>query len=233
MTKDLRQNPAVTNITALGKAGVIGLALVCLIGLGAGLLLGAAAVLLALVVAGGAAAFMASRSSGLRRRHDGVIHGIYSWLIVSASAAMLVLPGATFGAGETPVLQRVLNFVEVLREPQRELDERLQLSQLLEHHGVGAARARLDELIRLATHQPVQLGTYLRTEFGAEAAASERLGAHIANLYRDAHHVAAEEQAAQTSWRETTRRFSLSIAVVLASLLVSIWAGVAGVRAAR
>lgn len=233
MTKDLPRKPSVIIISALGNGAVIGLALLCLIGLGAGFLLGAAAVLLALVVAGGAAAFMASRSSGLRRRQDGVIHGIYSWLIVSTSASMLALPGATFGAGETPVVQRVLDFVEVLRQPQRELDEQLQLTQLLQYHGVRVARSGLDELIRIATHQPARLGAYLRAEFGAEAATSDRLSAHIANLYRDAQHIAAEEHAAQVSWREMTRSFSLSTVVVLASLLVAIWAGVAGVRAAR
>lgn len=230
MTRDLRRAPRVTDVNALGKAAVIGLGLVCLIGLGAGFLLGAAALLLAIIVAGGAAAFMAARSSGLRRRHDGVMHGIYSWLIVATSASMLVLPGATFGAGNTPVVQRVLNFIEVLRQPQRELDERLQLTQLLAHHDVRIASAGLDELILVATHHPARLAAYLRAELGAEAASAERLSAHIASLYRDAGAIAAEEHAAQVHWRTTTRTISLSTAVVLTSLLVSIWAGVAGVR---
>lgn len=233
MTKDLRCAFCAPNLRALGKGAVIGVALVCLIWLGAGIVLGATAVLLAILIAGGVAGFMAARACGLRRRNDGVTHGLLSWLAVSVSAGMLTLPTISFGAGDmTLVLQRAASLVEVLRQPQREIDGRLQLAELLRFHDIRVTPQQFDALVRIAADQPAGVVTVLRDELGAGAVTAERVAPHITTLFRDARILAAEDHAAAQAWYETLFASALSTVVVLGSLLVSIWAGVAGVRRA-
>lgn len=233
MNTDLRCAPCAPNLSALGKGAMIGLALVCLIWLGAGIFFGAAAVLLAIFVAGGVSGFMASRACGLRRRDDGVTHGILSWLLVSISAAILTLPTISFGAGDmTTVLQRAASLVEVLRQPQREIDDRAQLAQLLRSYDIRISTHQFNELVHAAINQPAAVSNYLQQRLGAETALSDRVASHIATLFRDAQTLAAEERAAAAAWYQTVLTSAFASVVVLASLLVAIWAGVAGVRRA-
>lgn len=181
-------------------------------------------------------AFLAGRLCGLRRRADGVAHGISVWTVVMAFAGLSLLPSVNAldlsdEAGN--LFQRLQMLAGEIYAGEDLAAERAQLTNLLARAGVAATPQLIGELEKAAAAADRDaILDLLQRRPAVDAARAESVANHAITLYQDADAAAADRLVARENVKSVAVGAWWLMLVLISSLLLSIWAGVRGVHAA-
>lgn len=179
-------------------------------------------------------AFLAGRLCGLRRREDGVAHGILSWFVVMFFTALMMLPSVNaidLGAPQSSLLDRVKVLAVEAGADDHVAADRAQLARLLRGFGVAADTATLATIAQYAASgDSTGMQTYLGTQLNLEPDNSAVIADHALTLYRDTESADADQAVLQENIMTLATTLWWLLLGVSGSLLLSIWAGAHGVR---
>lgn len=241
MLADLRKNPEPTlNEGALLKACLVGGLVVVLFWLGVIVLDSTSGffwIIAGTVIAGVLSAFLSARRCGLRRRADGVAHGVLAWAMMAALASLTLLPTVNAidlnGPGNSVYERFKILAAEFVADPESAA-EREQLEHLLRRFAVETDASLVLELERAAIGaDESDIRAVLQKRASLSPAQLDGITAHTLILYRDSPTTAADRAILYDDIMVAARVVWSLLLVLLISLLLSMWAGARGVRAPR
>lgn len=189
------------------------------------------------VIAAVLAAFLSARRCGLRRRADGVAHGVLAWAMTTALTSLVLLPTVSAIGLSGPGNGRYERFkilaAELVAGP-GSVAEREQVERFLQRFELKTDASLMLALERAAIDSDENS---IRAALQKHAAlAPEQLDSivsHTLILYRDSQTTAAERAILHDNIMGATRVAWSLLLVLSISLLLSMWAGARGVRATR
>lgn len=241
MLADLRKNAEPTlNQSALLKACFVGGLVVILFWLGAILLDPAAGlfwIIAGSVIAAVLTAFLSARRCGLRRRADGIAHGVLAWAMITALASLTLLPTVNAVGLSGPENGLYARFkilaAEFVADPAAAA-EREQLKHLLRRFEVKTEASLVPELERAAIAADEDgIRAVLLKHAPLTPEQLDGIAAHTLTLYRDSQSTAVDRAILHDNIMVAARIAWAMLLVLLISLLLSIWAGARGIRVPR
>lgn len=236
MPTDLRKNaqPAL-NESALLKACLVGGLAVIMFWLGALVFDPGASlfwIVAGTVIAAVLSAFLSARRCGLRRRADGVAHGVLAWAMMAALASLTLLPSVNAidlsGPGSGLYERFQILAAEFVADPEAAA-EREQLEHLLRRFGMKGNASLVLEIERAAIAADESgIRTALQKRASLTADQIDAVTAHALILYRDSQIRAADRAILHDNIMVAARvAWSLLLALLI-WLLLSMWAALSG-----